>query len=321
MKINLTLPTSWGTCTIEQLEQICMAQQVAMQLPADQQGMAWKVECFLRLAGLEVMEEQQKDEQGESFVVVRRSLPKGKENATAGKNGGETGQGEFRLYLWQIQYWVSENLAFLDTPPNVVRFPYPEWECEGKKFRGPSIYLSGWTWQQYRLLKDYLDYFFKVEERSKGQGAGGEKMEKAMGMVLATLYDAETDYLDETTRLAVHGFHYRPEQSTENAKWFEGYPAVRFAVILMWWATVAMKLQKDYPKCFSSGNQKKHKIPRPQDPIAEYARTTATLEKYMGVNEQELQQESFTVVLQHLQDMIKQNEEIERMNQRMKSKK
>ena len=311
MKINLTLPTSWGTCTPEQLEQICLAQQVAMRVPADQQGMAWKAECFLRLAGLELMDDVQTDEEEEKYVMVKKDSD------------------EFRLYLWQIHSFIMDNLAFLDTHPNVVRFPYPEWECGGKKFRGPSIYLSGWTWQQYRLLKDYLDYFFKVEEKVNhaeephGAGSKGQEdlLQKAMGMVLATLYDAETDYLDETTRLAVHGYHYRPEQSTENAKWFEDYPAVRFAVILMWWATVAMKLQKDYPKCFSSGNQKKHKIPKPQDPIAEYARTTATLEKYMGVNEQELQQESFTVVLQHLQDMIKQNEEIERMNQRMKSRK
>ena len=315
MKINLTLPTSWGTCTSEQLEKICLAQQQAVTSNTDDQRAAWKVECFLMLTGLEVEESVKEDEDGERFVMVRKTL-----------DGGTVKRGDgmvFPLYLWQIQYWVSENLAFLDTPPNVVRFPYPEWECEGKKFRGPSIYLSGWTWQQYRLLKDYLDYFFKVEGMVRDNdittSRHHDKYLKAMSMVLATLYDAETDYLDETTRLAVHGFHYRPEQSTENAKWFEGYPAVRFAVILMWWATVAMKLQKDYPKCFSSGNQKKHKIPKPQDPIAEYARTTATLEKYMGVNEQELQQESFTVVLQHLQDMIKQNEEIERMNQRMKS--
>lgn len=143
-------------------------------------------------------------------------------------------------------------------------------------------------------------------------------------MVLATLYNREVNYLDETSHLPTHGYHYHPNQSTDNSKYFQDFPPIRFAVILLWWTSIATQLQKKYPKCFGSPDKpdkKKKRKTKPQDPIAEYARTTATLEKYMGVNEQELQQESYTIVLQHLQDMIKQNEEVERMNAKMKSKK
>ena len=328
MKINLTLPTSWGTCTIEQLEQICMAQQVAMQLPADQQGMAWKVECFLRLAGLEVMEEQQKDEQGESFVVVRRTTPKGKENATAGKNGGETGQGEFRLYLWQIQYWVSENLAFLDTPPNVVRFPYPEWVHKGVKFKGPSLYCADWTWGQYRQVQDYWTYYFKMAEKLRDNGITSSRYnandnaqyQEATAMLLATLYTREVEFVDDTTHMVRKDYRFVPNQSTANKSFFLTVPDIRMAVVMMWWSTMVRRLVSKYPKCFPSPNKKEKKVKKPkmQDPLEEYARTTATLEKYMGVNEQELQQETFTVVLQHLNDIIVHNEEMERLNRKSK---
>ena len=339
MTINLTLPTSWHTCTASQLEKICLAQQQALTSNTADQRTAWKLNCFLSLTGLEIEEDPHPDEQGERFVIVKHTIPITEERLRVGEHCSGMGRGEglfrkeegapsslFRLYLWQIHSFIKENLAFLDTPPNIPRFPYPEWHHDGITFRGPSLYLSGWTWQQYRLLKDYLDYYFKIEERAANNPVSdgspvGEKLQEAMQMVLATLYDAETDYLDETTHMPAHGYHYRPEQSTANAPHFHTFPPIRFAVILLWWASVAMKLQKDYPKCFSSGKpNKKSKHPKPQDPTFDYARTTATLEKYMGVNEQELQQESYTVVLQHLQDMIKQNEDIERMNQRMKSK-
>lgn len=310
MKINLRVPQSWRECTASQLECICKAQQQVKGADADEQKSAWKVACFLALAGLDVMEDVQTDEEGEKFAMVKQ------------KAGGED---VFRLYMWQVQNWIAEQLAWLDTPPSIVKFPYPEWQVGKRVFRGPSVWLSGWTWQQYRLLKDYLDYFFKVEEMARVRPTKelNKRLQEAMAMVLATLYDGEVDYLDDTTRMSAHGYRYKPSQTMDNKECFMDFPPLQFAVVMLWWTSVAMKLQKDYPKCFASDKKKegKKKRPKVQDPTYDYARTTATLEKYMGVNEQELQQESYTVVLQHLQDMVKQNEEMERMNQRMKSKK
>ena len=307
MKINLTIPTSWRTCTTEQLELICLAQQQAQAQPPEQQPVAWKVRCFLALARLEIQEDRQTDEHGTPyFMVASLSQP-------------ET---TFRLYVWQLQSFIKDQLAWLDTPPNIIRFPYPEWEHKGKTFRGPAIYLSGWSWQQYRLLKDYLDYFFRTAEKAEKK-KDEQAIVQASAMVLATLYNAETDYLDETSHLPTHGYHYHPGQSTANRDSFLSFPPLRFSVIILWWGSLALKLKHDYPKCFGSSdkNAKKPHRQHLSDPTFDYARTTATLEKYMNTNEQQLQQESYTVVLQHLQDMIKQNEEIERINQKMKQKK
>ena len=307
MKINLILPTSWNSCTTEQLEIICLAKQQVQMLPADEQTIAWKINCFLALAGMEVEEKPVTPDEEPSYVLVHSpNIP-----------------AHFKLYVWQIHYWVKEYLNWLDNNPNIIRFPYPEWRAKDNAFRGPSIRLSGWTWQQYRLLKDYLTYFFKIDEacNQNPNSDNLSKIQTAMAMVLATIYDAKVDYLDETTQLPTHGYHYHPDQSTNNRDYFLTFPPIKFAVILLWWGSVASQLKKEYPKCFGEAKEtKKFKHPAIQDPLTEYARTTATLEKYMGVNEQELQHESYTVVLQHLQDMIKQNEEIERMNAKIKKK-
>ena len=317
MKINLRMPRGWRECSAEQLECICKVQQQVLGVEADGQKSAWKVGCFLALAGLEIVDEVRTDEEGERYVTVRRVGEK------AAQRKGEEEDG-FHLYMWQVQNWIAEQLAWLDAPPSIVKFPYPEWTVGKRVFRGPSVWLSGWTWQQYRLLKDYLDYFFKVEEMARVRPTKelDKRLQEGMAMVLATLYDGEVDYLDDTTRMSAHGYRYKPSQTMDNKECFMDFPPLRFAVVMLWWTSVAMKLQRDYPKCFASDKKEgKKKRQKAQDPTYEYARTTATLEKYMGVNEQELQQESYTVVLQHLQDMVKQNEEMERVNRRMKSKK
>lgn len=290
MKVNLTIPTSWRNCTPAQLEAICLAKQQVRNFPPDQQTLAWKTNCFLALTNLEVEEADLIDDEGNKYFLVRVSP-----------------QPSFPLYLWQIHSFIKDYLQWLDAIPDIPRFPYPEWENGGVTFRGPSIQLSNWTWQQYRLFKDYLELFFKVSNKE---------------MLLATLYDRQINYIDEITQLPKYDYRYHPDQSTSNKDFFKDFPPIRVSVILLWWASTAHKLQKDYPKCFASSDKpdKKKKPPKQQDPIADYARTTATLEKYMGVNEQQLQQESFRVVLQHLNDMIKHNEEIERMNAKMKSK-
>lgn len=308
MKVNLTIPTSWRNCTPAQLEAICLAKQQVQNLPPDQQTLAWKTNCFLALTNLEVEEADLIDDEGNKyFLVLQTSALSPKPSALSPQTSALSPQPSFPLYLWQIHSFIKDHLQWLDAIPDIPRFPYPEWESGGVTFRGPSIQLSNWTWQQYRLFKDYLELFFKVSNKE---------------MLLATLYDRQINYIDEITQLPKYDYHYHPDQSTSNKDFFKDFPPIRVSVILLWWASTAHKLQKDYPKCFASSDKpdKKKKPPKQQDPIADYARTTATLEKYMGVNEQQLQQESFRVVLQHLNDMIKHNEEIERMNAKMKSK-
>ena len=49
--LNLTLPTGWNQCTPAQLEQIIIAQQRAQG-----NNTAWKLECFLLLTGLTMLQ-------------------------------------------------------------------------------------------------------------------------------------------------------------------------------------------------------------------------------------------------------------------------
>lgn len=323
MTITLTLPSSWNTCTPSQLEAICLAQQQAQMLPADQQTLAWKTNCFFALTGLEAEDLPQTDDQGNRYILVRPETQTAHQTHSPHNSLPIQGEGReegiFPLYSWQVHYWIKENLRWLDSIPNIARFPYPEWTDKNASFRGPGIYLNGWTWQQYQQLKDHLTYFFLMQERKNEEHA-----QHAMHLVLATLYNREITYPDPITGQPTTGYRFHPDQPTANAECFRTFPPIRFAVILLWWTGVAHHLSQKYPKCFTSTSaddkKKKKKHHTTPDPQEEYARTTATLEKYMGINEQQLQQESYTVVLQHLQNMITQNEEIERMNRKMKQK-
>ena len=337
MKVNLTIPTSWRNCTPAQLEAICLAKQQVQNLPPEQQTLAWKTNCFLALTNLEVEEADLIDDEGNKYFLVLQTSALSPSSsalspsplALSPQPSALSPQTSFPLYLWQIHSFIKDHLQWLDAIPDIPRFPYPEWESGGVTFRGPSIQLSNWTWQQYRLFKDYLELFFKVSAQAvqsvnvlRSPNPHSHHSSLSLQMLLATLYDRQINYIDEITQLPKYDYHYHPDQSTSNKDFFKDFPPIRVSVILLWWASTAHKLQKDYPKCFASSDKpdKKKKPPKQQDPIADYARTTATLEKYMGVNEQQLQQESFRVVLQHLNDMIKHNEEIERMNAKMKSK-
>ena len=60
-----------------------------------------------------------------------------------------------------------------------------------------------------------------------------------------------------------------------------------------------------HAKALKSTNPKKNTV---SNPLELYTRQTATMEKYLGINEEEMNRELYTNVLQHLQDMMDESD-------------
>ena len=324
--LNLTLPTGWNQCTPEQLEQIIIAQQVAQG-----NNTAWKLECFLRLTGLTMLEPPDTSlplEEQTITVSVERKEKKGWWSRLSWRPivNFQLSTFNFQLSIWQIHYWIKEHLAWLDTPPTIIRFPYPVWTWKGEEFHGPKTYCADWSWGQYRIAQDYLEYYFKVIGRPdlkdlkdpKALKDFKEAAAKAAALFLATIYNPRITYTDPDTHQPRTDWRYTPEQTTANADAFTNFSDIQFQVILLWWSSVMARLHRIYPKCFktSDDNKKKKKRHRTQDPMEQYAKLTATLQQLTNFDSQRLDHEPHEVILQRLTQMITENEEMERIRNR-----
>lgn len=331
-RINLHLPNGWSSCTTEELEAIIQAQMaVGPQEQAKEEdgikNVPWKIECFLRLADLEKIDGPQPAVPvEEQYITVRRV----RNRRTRWFSWWRHGKDEpFVLYVWQIHYWITQNLQWLDALPSIPKFPYPVWKSRFHEFRGPKTFLADWKWAQYRIAQDYLQYYFKTVERVQKQMPQAKttdeqrklmkQLNTAKSLFLATIYCGRVKSVNEDTHIKEWDWTYLPNQSTTNSRYFQSFPDIQFQVVLLWWTSTMHRLHTLYPKCFKVDKKKKKKQ-RPQDPLELYAQMTATLEKYIGTNEQELDKRTCEVVLRHLNNMITENEEMEKIRQKNKTK-
>lgn len=325
--IDLHLPTSWASCTAEELEKIVVSgilrnnditRDNDKSEAADLLNPALKVSCFLMLTGLELI-----DGPDESLPVEEQTIEVAMTLGRRWWQWWKPRRKKYTLALWQVYYWVKEQLSWLDTPPAIPRFPYPVWKYKGREFHGPKTYLSDWSWGQYRLAQDYLSYYFKVAG-SYGDGHNNgmplsryDDINNAAAMFLATIYNAQVMVLDPDTHQPREDYAFVSGQSTANMEAFKDYPPLQTQVILLWWSTTMERLHRVYPKCFKTTDTKKRKRPRrTQDPMEEYAKLTAALEHYTHFDEATINREQHEVILQRLTQMITENEEMEKIRKK-----
>ena len=330
-RIDLHVPHSWQTCTAEDLEKLIIAHKKAKLFPVlntddAAKVMQWKLNCFIELTGLEMVEGVKPEVPvEEQYVTVRKQISK---NRWAWLPWVPKEESEpFVLYLWQIQYWIKQYLAWLDIPPAIVQFPYPTWRWRWQKFQGPSVYMAQWSWTQYRLAQDYLQYYMKTVEQAEKHSKRSitpeeqNKLQKqirtAKSLFLATIYNRKVRTIDEENMRHKCDYTYISNQHTDNSKAFRNFPENQFQVILLWWESMMQYLHHTYPKCFG----KDDKTPKQKsNPLQLYSRLTATMEKYMHIDERQLGRETFANVLQHLNDLVVKNETIDKMNKKAKKK-
>lgn len=304
-RIDLRMPKGWGDMTVEELEMVAsVLVESAARRPALTPKQV-KVRLFLALTGLEVIETANpaKPVEEQYLVVCRKGHVE-----------------RLILYLWQMHYWMNENMRWLDQPSTLILFPYKEyikWTWKGRhKYEGPSSLMQNFQWRQYRIVGEYMSYFINESNRlvkmQESEGVSEKDIRRqlhavsrAKALLLATLFNRKVKFVDADTKLIRREYVYVSNQSIRNWRDFEDFDDVKFQVILFWWTGTMNWLQKKYPKVFKSSNPKKNVI---ANPLELYTRQTATMEKYLGINEEELNRELYTNVLQHLQDMMDESD-------------
>ena len=309
-RIDLRMPKGWSDMTVTELETVAsVLVEAAAQRPVLTAKQV-KVKLFLALTGLEVLESANpaKPVEEQYLVVCRRGHVE-----------------RLVMYLWQMHYWMEEQMSWLDKPSNLLMFPYKEykkWTWKGRhKYEGPSALMQNFQWRQYRIAGEYMGYFITesnrlVKMRESNVSASEIKKQlhavaRAKGLFLATLFNRKVKFVDAETKLIRKEFIYVSSQSIRNWRDFEHFSDVKFQVVLFWWTGTMNWLQKKYPKVFKSTNPKKNTV---ANPLELYTRQTATMEKYLGINEEELNRELYTNVLQHLQDMMDESDRMKELN-------
>lgn len=217
----------------------------------------------------------------------------------------------------------------------LTKFPYPiikrrrrsRWLSIGRKcvFHGPLKDLDGFSWAQYRLASDAMQSYValgnnlakmqKMATFSLEQLHTQERsVETAKSMFLATIFNASVNHIDTTTGMVRKDFHYESNQITDNLEYFRNFPDTQWQVILFWWTGLMHSLSKRYPHVFKV--QKVEKKRTPSSAMEIYTATIATMQKYVGINEKECNNQSYSIVLEQLERIAKESEELERIQRK-----
>ena len=244
----------------------------------------------------------------------------------------------FPLYVWQINYWllsvdgrgkkkvgvfdwiVSQSTDLYAYPLETMRLRHG---LHRETFRCPPPLMDGFSWHRYRMAQDYMEMYVNRSNRllqlqRRGAKVTRREVEQAIkdvdiarAMFLATVFERKIDYTDETG-IKRHGFRYHKEQVSDTMTFFRSFPDTDWQIMLVWWSSQMQYLSRTYPKVF----KRQATANKRSNPLEIYTRTTATIEKYLHITAEEVDNEPYTTIIQQLQDMILRNEEMERINKK-----
>lgn len=372
-RINLQLPVSWNRCTLQQLRAIAQAitacaARSSRYKPYDMTEV--KVEVFMRLSGIEIVEPLNPLVPLEKQYYVCRLRPYGLEDGRITRIAKRFGawfsrrvlgkDDTFSLYLEQLSNWLvayldpqtgknvpglldwMDDTMMLTLPFSEVKRRYfpsyvpmqllsallPRFFRPYKVFEGPSPLMDGFTWRRFRFAQDYMGFYANAANRllqvqKMGRSASHNdlveacrQVELARSLFLATIFNARIAYVEESTGRVRRGFSYQSNQHTDNAPYFRAFPDEDWQIILLWWQGQMHWLGNTYPRVFKT----QHVKGAPVNPLELYTRTTATMEKYLSATAHDVDNEPYTTVIQHLEDISKQNEENEKLRRQSKVK-
>lgn len=234
----------------------------------------------------------------------------------------------------------SGPLAWLMKPSSLTKLPYQELtvfekdKTSGKEvldskenkvtvtLQGPAEYMQDFTWQQYRFASEIMGFLSQCENqlvKLKKAKASKKKIEAADAQVhemraqwLATLYSRPVRHINRETGLEETSPMFVSSQGSDNSYLFLDFPEEKFQTISFWWQGMMRHLQIQFPKVFKSA-EVSSKSSTFDDPFSLYTRSTTTMVKYAASNEAEVNRTTYTIILQHMQDMAEENDRIKEM--------
>lgn len=253
-------------------------------------------------------------------------------------NGGSSAVPPFPLADWQLLSFIDQHLKWLDHFDQLLIFPYkrlghdwlswhwhvayplrlplplpypkPEAVC------GPDTLMQDFSWQEYRFAQQYLESYTMQQNQTLRLARQAERARTADDRREAErlLADAQRSLSDRRTQFLMAIF--RTRHATGRLRRMSD---PQFQLILIYWQSVMHRLASKYPRCFRTapvGQQPK----KNQTPLDLYVRSIATLEKYLSQSEEEINRKMFYANLQHLEDMSREAEEMERISRQNKSR-
>lgn len=304
--VKLNLPISWSRLSVQQLETVarCITrseQTAAISLSGQADKFQIKTQLFFPLAGLSVLVHHLEDSDGTySLCCLADEKKKDYEHS-------------FKIYSWQVYSCIEKYMAWLDTPcSGLVTFPYPiltlhNGTGRGIKFHGPSALMQDFTWRRFRVTQDYLQLYVQQQNILVSLGRKNmmrEKNLKAYTTMLRSVGDVRAKFLSMLFTCE----HDIAEEKVYG--YLRNIDDTRFQVILFWWNGMMQYLHGSYPHFYQKTSVSKN---NKTNPLSLYARMTATIEKHVGLNEREVNDENFHVVLQHMEDICVTNDEYEKI--------
>ena len=314
-QIDLHLPTGWNRCTTEELEAIAAAiiqeqQRVDRYHPFDWSRV--KLNVVLAVNSIEVVSQPVpviKDYSHDDTYLVRRSKDEESWPITVGQ----------LVALTERLAWIDDEKA----SKVIFQFPYNSLNIEhgtlNIKVQGPPPLLDGYTWNEYRLLTDWMQAYMRhsnalLQVKSEEQRVKNrEAMENARNEFLAILFKPAADATG--TGAAEH----TSAISHLTSDIFTGFSPIKWQVILFWWSSLMSMLAKRFPKVFKQQPVGKGKRrPQQQDtPWDFYNRVTATIQKYIGgLSEQDVNNATYGTILQQLEMMADEAAEMEKLKKK-----
>jgi hypothetical protein len=275
-----------------------------------------KVALFFLMSELKIVEGLTLNDKGEEAYVV--SHPSVKE--------------PFYLELWKLNSFI-DGVIDIET----LQYEKPEKEQDGvfdwlddenhsgpllfpyekitvrhrilpRTYKGVAPLMQDFTWQRYRHCQDWLEEYLRRENiRIKALNNARGCPERSI------LYKKLAEATKEADKARASFLSELLTGTDAQSHEFEDFDKVKWQVILFWWAEQMHYLHRTYPRCFKKQGVKGK---NPTNPFQLYTRTIATMEKYLGLDEDKVNSQTYTLVLQHLEDMAKESEEIEKMKAR-----
>lgn len=313
-KIDLHLPTGWGTATTEDLEIIAAAIISEQAATGRYRVFDWKrvkLNVVLAINGISVVG---RDDDENHALQTDGEITKGDESTWLVQRQQDSEPWEINagqmLALTERLGWIDDN----NIKSPIFHFPYPtltidhlpltilsEKSGQARAYhlpltlQGPPPLMDGYTWREYRQMQDWMTTFLRLNN-------SGKDSTEARSQFLALLFK-------------------RQDESAVPASTFNGFSPVQWQVILFWWSSLMHILQGKFPRVFKKqavGKGKKKK--RRQQAGTEwdfYNSVTASIQKYIGgLSAQDVDSQPYGVTLQQLEMMAKESEEMERLKKK-----
>ena len=158
-KIDLHLPTGWGTATTEELEIIAAAiisEQAAVGRYRVFDWQRVKLNVVLAINGISVVGRD--DDENHALQT----------DGEITENGTWLVQRQQDSEPWEISAGqivaLTERLNWIDDnniKSPIFHFPYPEITVKDVALVGPPPLMDGYTWQEYRWLTDWMQAYMR----------------------------------------------------------------------------------------------------------------------------------------------------------------